>query len=85
MTVPWSFKLCYGFLSDTYALFGYRRKSYLLLGYVLYALSMSALAYIGSPSVVELAAFLFIGTTGIIMSDVSADTIIVERSKVREA
>ncbi|GMI02462.1 hypothetical protein TrVE_jg11960 [Triparma verrucosa] len=81
MTVPWSFKLCYGFLSDTYRLFGYRRKSYLLLGYVLYALSMSALAYIGRPNILELALFLFIGTTGIIMSDVSADTIVVERSK----
>lgn len=58
-----------------------RRKSYLLLGYVIYAASMMTLAYIGQPDVIELAVLLFVGTTGIIMSDVSADTIVVERSK----
>ena len=47
MTIPWSFKLLYGFLSDTYKLFGYRRKSYLLLGYIMYAASMSVLSFIG--------------------------------------
>ncbi|GMH48104.1 hypothetical protein TrRE_jg11835 [Triparma retinervis] len=81
MTIPWSFKLLYGFLSDTYKLFGYRRKSYLLLGYIIYAMSMSMLSFIGLPDILQLAVCLFTGTVGIIMADVSADTIIVERSK----
>ena len=67
MSVPWSFKLVYGFTSDTYKLFGYRRKSYLLLGYVLYAAMMLTLAYLRTPSVIALASCLFLGTIGIIM------------------
>jgi len=81
MSVPWSFKLVYGFLSDTYRLFGYRRKSYLLAGYMLYACSMLKLASIGAPDIIELASYLFVGTIGVIMADVSADTMVVERSK----
>jgi len=35
----------------------------------------------GSPNILDLAVWLFMATVGIIMADVSADTIIVERSK----
>ena len=81
MSVPWSFKLIYGFTSDTFKLFGYRRKSYLFMGYIFYAISMLYLAYLRYPTVLQLAANLFLGTVGIIMADVSADTMIVERSQ----
>jgi hypothetical protein len=71
----------YGFISDTFRLFGYRRKSYLLLGYVIYAACMLRLASFGNPDVIQLASHLFLGTCGIIMADVAADTMVVERSK----
>ncbi|CAM9654840.1 unnamed protein product, partial [Ectocarpus sp. 12 AP-2014] len=35
MTVPWSFKLIYGFLSDVCPIVGLRRKPYLAFGYLL--------------------------------------------------
>ena len=81
MSVPWSFKLVYGFTSDTFKLFGYRRKSYLLVGYLLYCLPLLYLAHKGAPTVLDLAFNLFLSTCGLICSDVAADTMIVERSQ----
>ncbi|CAM9574428.1 unnamed protein product, partial [Phaeothamnion confervicola] len=37
MTVPWSFKLIYGFISDVLPVCGLRRKPYLAVGYTLYS------------------------------------------------
>lgn len=42
MTVPWCFKLVYGFLSDICPIGGLRRKPYLAFGYLL-----SSLCYFG--------------------------------------
>ncbi len=39
-SLPSTFKLPFGFLSDTIPLFGYRRKSYMLVGWILTSLSM---------------------------------------------
>lgn len=44
MTVPWSFKLVYGFLSDVLPIGGLRRKPYLILGYFTSSLCYVALA-----------------------------------------
>lgn len=43
MTVPWSFKLVYGFLSDVCPIGGLRRKPYLAFGYLLSSLCYLAL------------------------------------------
>jgi BT1 family len=42
-SLPASFKLIFGFTSDNFPILGYRRKSYMLLGWGLAALSMLAL------------------------------------------
>ncbi|KAG7372278.1 folate/biopterin transporter [Nitzschia inconspicua] len=42
-SLPASFKLIFGFISDNFPIFGFRRKSFMLLGWGLAALSMSAL------------------------------------------
>ena len=42
-SLPASFKLVFGFLSDNFPVFGYRRKSYMLFGWLLAASSMGAL------------------------------------------
>ena len=81
MTLPWSFKLIYGFLSDSFPLFGYRRKSYFALGYLIYSVSMFMLGFIGKPTVAQLSICVFTATIGQIMADVMADTMIVERSR----
>ena len=31
VSIPWLFKPIFGYISDTYPIFGYRRKSYLLI------------------------------------------------------
>jgi BT1 family len=41
--LPASFKLLFGFLSDNVPLYGYRRKSYMFLGWLMAALSMMTL------------------------------------------
>ena len=42
-SLPASFKLAFGFLSDNFPVMGYRRKSYMLFGWFLAAASMGAL------------------------------------------
>eukprot|EP00980_Cylindrotheca_fusiformis_P028041 scaffold22577_cov122-Cylindrotheca_fusiformis.AAC.20 len=42
-SLPATFKLAFGFLSDNFPVAGYRRKSYMLLGWSLAALSMGSL------------------------------------------
>ena len=44
MTVPWSFKLVYGFISDVLPIGGLRRKPYLVVGYFTSSLCYVALA-----------------------------------------
>jgi len=44
-SLPASFKLIFGFLSDSTPLFGYRRKSYMLLGWVVCSASYFALIF----------------------------------------
>ena len=39
-SLPASFKLLFGFLSDNFPVFGYRRKSYMIVGWLLAAISM---------------------------------------------
>lgn len=52
-SLPASFKLIFGFLSDSTPLFGYRRKSYMLLGWVVCSASYFALI-LGSNLSMEL-------------------------------
>ncbi len=83
-SVPWLLKPVYGFLSDGFPLGGYRRRTYLALAGVLGAASYLALA---SPGVVDsvgtatLACTL--GSLSVAVSDVVADSIVVE--KIRAA
>jgi hypothetical protein len=42
-SLPATFKLAFGFLSDNFPICGYRRKSYMLAGWLIAALSMGAL------------------------------------------
>eukprot|EP00934_Nitzschia_sp_Nitz4_P007866 Nitzschia sp. Nitz4//scaffold39_size137210//100059//103271//NITZ4_003214-RA/size137210-augustus-gene-0.194-mRNA-1//-1//CDS//3329550428//7856//frame0 len=44
-SLPATFKLIFGFISDNYPLLGFRRKSYMLLGWSLAAVSMGSLIF----------------------------------------
>lgn len=43
--LPSSFKLLFGFISDNVLLMGYRRKSYMFLGWLISSLSMLSLIF----------------------------------------
>uniref|UniRef100_K3WRL0 Major facilitator superfamily associated domain-containing protein n=1 Tax=Globisporangium ultimum (strain ATCC 200006 / CBS 805.95 / DAOM BR144) TaxID=431595 RepID=K3WRL0_GLOUD len=43
--LPWSYKTVFGILSDHYPIFGYRRKSYILIGWLICFIALMVLAY----------------------------------------
>ena len=49
-SLPSTFKLVFGFISDNIPLFGYRRKSYMLLGWAITSLSMFLLLFFSDLS-----------------------------------
>jgi MFS family permease len=79
MAIPWVVKPLYGLISDSILLFGYRRKSYLVL-----ATSLSTLGYL---TVTQLAApriiltVLLLTTLGIAAMDVLVDAVMVEEGQ----
>jgi MFS family permease len=79
--MQWSLKLCFGFLSDTLPIAGMRRKPYFAIGTLLFSIAYISYGVIGVHNVVLLAVTTFVGTIGMIMFDVMADTMCVERSK----
>jgi hypothetical protein len=50
-SLPWSFKLLYGLLSDCQPLFKQRRKPYFVIGWSVYVLANVTLAFIGTPGI----------------------------------
>ena len=86
--LPWTIKPLYGFLSDGFPLFGYRRKSYLILAGVLGGLSYALLGtgafwegLSTRASVSGTVAALLVSSACIAMSDVVADGIVVTRTR----
>lgn len=80
-TLPWSFKVAFGFLSDSVPIAGLHRKPYLIGGCAIFSLSYVLYAISALHSAQALAAAVFFGTFGLILIDVMADTMCVERSK----
>jgi folate/biopterin transporter len=78
VALPWVIKPIFGFLSDSLPLFGYRRRSYLLISSILGSAAWFAL---GSVVHTAGAAILVItlSSTAIAISDVIVDSIVVER------
>jgi len=74
--IPWMIKPLYGILIDLVPLWGYRRKSYLLLMAGCAAAGYAALAHVMSIDFIVWA--LFISTLGIAAVDVVVDALMVE-------
>ena len=81
MTLPWTFKVVYGFISDAFPIFGMRRKPYFILGWLVSVLTSSALAAVATPTLNQLSGLLLLSTTGSIFADVMSDAMVVERQK----
>jgi len=77
---PWVVKPLYGFVSDAVPLWGYRRRSYLVLCGLLGAASWLGLALaVRSPAGAGLA--LLLGALSTAASDVVVDSVVVERAR----
>ncbi len=86
-TLPWTIKPLYGFLSDGFPLFGYRRRSYLVLAGLVGCFSYSAVGHdfwglLGeSNNVAYTVAALVVSSACIAISDVVADGIVVQKTR----
>src|SRR5205085_6965477 len=74
--LPWVIKPAYGLLSDFFPIFGYRRKSYLLLLNLLAAISFLLVAGIHSTG--ALLIMLTLTGVGVAASDVVVDAMMVQ-------
>lgn len=85
-TLPWTIKPLYGFLSDGFPLFGYRRRSYLVLAGLTGCLSYSAVGHdfwglLGDNNVAYTVGALVVSSACIAISDVVADGIVVQKTR----
>ncbi len=80
LTIPWMIKPLYGLLSDFFPLFGYRRKSWLLVTNLAAAGGFLWLTGLSTPSLIVTA--LFLTALGTAASDVLIDAIMVEKGQL---
>ncbi|CAK9329105.1 unnamed protein product [Citrullus colocynthis] len=78
--LPWLIKPLYGFISDSVPLFGYRRRSYLILSGLLGAFSWSFMATLVN-SKYGAAMSILLGSLSVAFSDVVVDSMVVERAR----
>ncbi|KAL8026313.1 hypothetical protein ABFX02_14G018400 [Erythranthe guttata] len=79
-SLPWLVKPLYGFISDSFPLFGYRRRSYLVISGLLGALSWSLMAaFVDSKYGVTFC--ILLGSLSVAFSDVVVDSMVVERTR----
>lgn len=80
-SLPGSFKVIFGFISDTIPIYGCRRKYYILIGWCLASLSIGSLALLNDKTIPLIALFYFLFGTGFWFADVVADSIVAEKIK----
>ncbi|XP_068635040.1 folate-biopterin transporter 1, chloroplastic [Aristolochia californica] len=78
--LPWLVKPLYGFISDSFPLLGYRRRSYLVLSGLLGAFSWSLMATF-VDSKYGAAFCILLGSLSVAFSDVVVDSMVVERAR----
>ncbi|MDO8730691.1 MAG: MFS transporter [Candidatus Omnitrophota bacterium] len=83
-TLPWMIKPLYGWLSDTFPVWGYRRKSYMILSGLLGVCTALTIGIIPSLPLFALYAFLILDALSGAMKDVAVDGIMVEEGQRHE-
>ena len=78
--LPWVVKPIFGLLSDSFPIFGYRRRPYLILSGILGCLSWLAFATVVN-SALAAAVALLITSLSVAISDVIVDSLVVERAR----
>lgn len=77
---PWTVKPLFGFISDGFPIWGYRRRPYLILSGLLGTLSWLAMATVVDSSWAAIAA-LTLGSLSVAVGDVIVDSLVVERAR----
>ena len=80
-SAPWVVKPLYGLLSDSTPLFGYRRKSYVILSGLLGGAAFAAMATVASGSAEALLFANLVASGAVALSDVVVDSLVVERAR----
>lgn len=86
--LPWSCKLLFGIMNDRVPIYGYRRKPYIALGWLLCAASLTVLACHDMPAVGDADAsawfsmWMAFAALGYIVADVAADGLTAELGKL---
>lgn len=78
--LPWTIKPLYGFLSDGLPLFGYKRRSYLVLCGILGSLAYTSVA-LGGRDITTTVVSLLLASACVACSDVVADGMVVELTR----
>lgn len=81
ITIPWIIKPLYGWLSDTYPLGGYHRKSYMILSGLLGVCTALFIGIVPALPLLALYALLVLDAMGGAMKDVAVDGIMVEEGR----
>eukprot|EP01041_Mallomonas_annulata_P003350 gene3350-6631_t len=79
--LPAALKVLFGFISDTTPLFGYRRKSYMVIGWIVSSISMACMSSISDPSIDIISLLYFLFGLGFWFADVIADTLMTEKTR----
>ena len=78
--IPWCLKPVYGFMSDTYPIFGYRRRPYVMVGCWMATASYWILPWYADN--MEMVCFcMFLSSLGTCVADVVCDSILVTHAK----
>ena len=81
VNLPWSLKFIFGMISDGFPIFGYRRKSWLGIGWMIFVIICLYLSLMGKPGIYMTTIMMFIMTCAYLLADVCSDTLCVERSR----
>ena len=80
--MPATFKLVYGFVSDAFPIFGYRRKGYMLIGWSIASTAMALLTLTPTPTIPFLSFMYLLFGFGFWVADVMADALVAEKAKL---
>ncbi|NRB08266.1 MAG: folate/biopterin family MFS transporter [Richelia sp.] len=81
VALPWIVKPVFGFISDGWPIFGYRRRPYLIISGILGTISWISLAtVVNTPIAATLA--IALGSLSVAVSDVIVDSLVVERARI---
>jgi MFS family permease len=81
-SLPWSFKIFYGLLSDSVPIAGYRRKPYFFIGWTIFVFISISLGIVGAPGINLTIVCGFLMTCALLLADVATDALSVERAKL---